>query len=106
MQAIGEVFSAAFARAKLREEFNSFASEPLRLWCYRSGEEVTINYGGHPNEVFYLFYGFLPDQNPSDITVLFGSYEEVAPYAERLDIQHALKHASTDHCRCHNHRLR
>lgn len=36
----------------------------------RKGEEVTISYGNWPNDVFLLFFGFLPDNNQHDAIVL------------------------------------
>lgn len=45
---------------------------------------MTISYGGHPNAVFYLFYGFLPGQNPHDAIVLFSAKEELKPYMQTI----------------------
>eukprot|EP00667_Euglena_gracilis_P006316 EG_transcript_6372 len=42
------------------------------------GQEVTISYGKWPNEVFYLFFGFVPRDNPHDDVVLFGDAQELA----------------------------
>lgn len=39
----------------------------------REGEEVTISYGDWPNDVFLLFFGFLPQANEHDSVVLFHS---------------------------------
>ena len=37
----------------------------------REGEEVTISYGDWPNDVFLLFFGFLPEGNQHDSLLLF-----------------------------------
>ena len=43
----------------------------------RKGEEVTISYGNWPNDVFLLFFGFVPDSNQHDAVVLFPSLHEL-----------------------------
>lgn len=42
-----------------------------------AGEEILISYGNWPNDVFLLFFGFIPDDNPHDAVVLFNGAEEV-----------------------------
>ena len=37
---------------------------------------MTISYGQHPDEVFYLFFGFLPEDNPANSVVLFTSRDD------------------------------
>ena len=37
----------------------------------RAGQEVTISYGSWPNDVFLLFFGFMPEGNEHDAVVLF-----------------------------------
>ncbi|KAL3138967.1 hypothetical protein ABBQ32_005776 [Trebouxia sp. C0010 RCD-2024] len=43
----------------------------------RENEEVTISYGDWPNDVFLLFFGFLPDNNQHDAVVLFRTLEDL-----------------------------
>ncbi|KAL3131038.1 hypothetical protein ABBQ38_000356 [Trebouxia sp. C0009 RCD-2024] len=43
----------------------------------RESEEVTISYGDWPNDVFLLFFGFLPDNNQHDAVVLFHTLEDL-----------------------------
>lgn len=40
-----------------------------------AGEEVTISYGAFPNEVFLVYFGFLPSHNPHDAVILFDDLE-------------------------------
>ena len=44
-----------------------------QLCLARSGEEVTIQYGAFPDEVYCLEYGFLPEHNPHNDVELFSS---------------------------------
>ena len=51
-------------------------------WCRgRSGAEVTISYGAFPNDVFLLFFGFVPDPNPHDAVLLFADLHDLASVA-------------------------
>ncbi|KAA6419268.1 MAG: hypothetical protein FRX49_10792 [Trebouxia sp. A1-2] len=43
-----------------------------------NGEEVTISYGDWPNDVFLLFFGFLPEGNQHDSVVLFDTLQDLA----------------------------
>lgn len=43
----------------------------------REDEEVTISYGDWPNDVFLLFFGFVPDNNQHDAVVLFHTLEDL-----------------------------
>lgn len=47
------------------------------LCARRSGEEVTISYGDWPNDVFLLFFGFLPEGNQHDSVVLFHGLQDL-----------------------------
>jgi len=49
------------------------SNEVITFLPGRQGEEVTISYGDYPDEVFFLFFGFLPDPdpNPCNSMVLF-----------------------------------
>ena len=51
-------------------------SSILPVVC-RKDEEVTISYGNWPNDVFLLFFGFVPDNNQHDAVVLFHSLEDL-----------------------------
>ncbi|DBA83723.1 TPA: hypothetical protein ACH3X1_006258 [Trebouxia sp. C0004] len=44
----------------------------------RNGEEVTISYGDWPNDVFLLFFGFLPEGNQHASVVLFDTLQDLA----------------------------
>jgi len=46
----------------------------------RAGEEILISYGNWPNDVFLLFFGFVPPHNPHDAVVLFNSAEELVEW--------------------------
>lgn len=60
----------------------------MMLIC-RAGQEVTISYGAWPNDVFLLFFGFLPDQNEHDAVVLFhGLPDLIACYNRMLHQSH------------------
>ena len=50
----------------------------------RKGEEVSISYGDWPNDVFLLFFGFLPDSNPHDSVVLFQSLHDMIAFYSLL----------------------
>lgn len=56
----------------------------MLLWSCRAGEEVTISYGGWPNEVFYLFWGFVPKDNPFDRAVLYSNLQQMIDHLESL----------------------
>lgn len=53
------------------------AVSPSERGVCREREEVTISYGNWPNDVFLLFFGFLPDNNQHDAVVLFHTLEEL-----------------------------
>jgi hypothetical protein len=46
----------------------------------RKGEEVTISYGKWPNDVFLLFFGFIPRDNSNDSVVLFQNLDEIVEF--------------------------
>jgi hypothetical protein len=48
------------------------------------GEEVTISYGNWPNDVFLLFFGFIPKENSNNSVVLFQNLEEVAEFVSEV----------------------
>jgi hypothetical protein len=48
----------------------------------RAGEEVTISYGAWPNDIFFIFFGFVPERNPHDSVVLFDGLADVAAVHE------------------------
>ncbi|BDA45282.1 hypothetical protein COCOBI_07-0690 [Coccomyxa sp. Obi] len=45
-----------------------------------AGSEVTISYGPWPNDIFYLFFGFVPRQNPWDVVVLFRQLQDMVTF--------------------------
>ena len=55
------------------------------VWC-RAGEEVTISYGRWSSEVFFLFFGFLPPDNPWDSVALFADLSEMIAYHDELEV--------------------
>ena len=46
----------------------------------RAGEGVFISYCHHANDVFLLFFGFVPPDNPYDSAMLFGMLEEMVAF--------------------------
>ncbi|DBB02689.1 TPA: hypothetical protein ACH3X3_011645 [Trebouxia sp. C0006] len=50
----------------------------------RNGEEVTISYGDWPNDVFLLFFGFLPEGNQHDSVVLFDTVQDLTDCYDML----------------------
>ena len=53
----------------------------------RAGEEVTISYGAFPNDVFLLFFGFVPDPNPHDAVPLFADLLDLVTAAAEAAAQ-------------------
>ena len=49
----------------------------VQCLCCRAGEEVTISYGAFPNDVFLLFFGFVPTPNPHDAVPLFADIQDL-----------------------------
>ena len=62
------------------------SKESVLVTC-RQGEEVTIFYGGHPDAVFYLFFGFLPKSNPSNLVVMSLANSNIAEVLEKSGMQ-------------------
>ena len=58
----------------------------LTAVSYRAGEEVTISYGNWSSEVFFLFFGFLPPDNPWDYITLFRDLSEMIAYHDELEV--------------------
>jgi hypothetical protein len=50
----------------------------------QQGEEVTISYGKWPNDVFLLFFGFIPKDNENDSVVLFHNLDEIAEFISEV----------------------
>ena len=67
---------------------------------HREGEEVTISYGGHPDAVFYLFFGFLPTSNPSNLIVMSSIDSKIAPLLSSFGIQQYLDDYPGNVVRC------
>ena len=55
---------------------------------------MTISYGNWPNDVFLLFFGFLPDNNQHDAVVLFHSLDDLVHCFEVLVNQQQNKASS------------
>ena len=51
-----------------------------------AGEEVTISYGAWPNDPFFLYFGFVPENNPNDSAILFRDAEDAARCAARAGL--------------------
>ena len=54
--------------------------------CCRAGEEVHISYGQFNNAVFYLFFGFVPDDNPWDSVTIFRDIPDMVAYHDMLEV--------------------
>ena len=57
------------------------SAQAMRCLCGRVGEEVTISYGAFPNDVFLLFFGFVPAPNPHDAVPLFADLRDLVTAA-------------------------
>ena len=73
---------------------------------------MTISYGPWPNDVFLLFFGFVPDNNPHDTAVLFEDLADLLHHAlegrgegreEVADVfrEMGLRLPEGDYSRCH-----
>eukprot|EP00803_Ostreobium_quekettii_P002388 evm.model.scf_874.2 EVM.evm.TU.scf_874.2 scf_874:53671-58389(-) len=51
---------------------------------FMAGEEVTISYGSWPNDVFFLFFGFVPDGNVHDEVVIFQGPEQLLEFYKKV----------------------
>ncbi len=60
----------------------------LRAVSCRAGEEVTISYGCWSNEVFFMFFGFVPQDNPWDSVGIFRDLSEMIAYHDRIEVSH------------------
>jgi len=61
-----------------------------------AGEEVTISYGAWPNDLFFLLFGFVPDNNPHDAVVLFDGAEEALRFLNDTAEQSGAPHWKGD----------
>lgn len=48
---------------------------------------MTISYGRWSNEVFFLFFGFLPEDNPWDSITVFRDLPEMIAYHDDLEVR-------------------
>ena len=48
----------------------------------REGEEICISYGAYPNDVFLLYFGFVPRANAHDRVVLFDTVSELFAFID------------------------
>ena len=46
---------------------------------------MTISYGPWPNDVFYLFFGFVP-HNPWDVVVLFRQLQDMVAFHDTSQV--------------------
>lgn len=53
----------------------------------RAGEEVQISYGQFSNALFYLFFGFVPDDNPWDSVTIFRDICDMVTYHDMLEVR-------------------
>ena len=60
----------------------------MRAVSCRAGEEVTISYGRWSNEVFFMFFGFVPEDNPWDSVAIFRDLSEMIAYHDRIEVSH------------------
>ena len=51
-----------------------------------AGDEVCISYGDWPNDPFFLYFGFVPDQNPNDAVFLFENVADIKRVGEALGV--------------------
>lgn len=59
--------------------YNPALAEAAR--AVSAGQEVTIDYGRWPNDVYLLFYGFVPAFNEWDSVVLFDTLQDLVAFA-------------------------
>lgn len=76
-------------------QFFVFVCLQVCVCACRAGEEVTISYGSWPNDVFLLFFGFVPDGNEHNAVVLFhdlsdliACYNRVLQHQQNAQAQH------------------
>ena len=49
----------------------------------KKGENITISYGHWPNEVYLLYFGFVPEHNPNDNIVIWTDLKDLCLYLSR-----------------------
>ena len=47
---------------------------------------MQISYGQFSNAVFYLFFGFVPDDNPWDSVTIFRDISDMVTYHDMLEV--------------------
>ena len=47
---------------------------------------MQISYGQFSNAVFYLFFGFVPDNNPWDSVTIFRDISDMVAYHDVLEV--------------------
>ena len=48
---------------------------------------MQISYGQFSNAVFYLFFGFVPDNNPWDSVAIFKDIADMVAYHDVLEVK-------------------
>ena len=79
MEAQAEI--APILPSKTNSFFNLLASSDRG--GIKKGETITISYGNWPNEVFLLYFGWVPEHNPHDNVVIWTDLEDVCIYLSR-----------------------
>ena len=65
--------------------------------CRAARRRATIELLSLSNDVFLLFFGFVPTDNPNDSVVLFGDLEEVVDFVvEEIHVEEG--YANLDYC--------
>ena len=56
-----------------------------------AGTEISIRYGTWPNDVFLLYFGWVPDENPYDDVVLYQNVQEIVDDVVVPEKRHAVE---------------
>jgi hypothetical protein len=84
-----EMKSASDSAATRKSEYDVIkrVMEVLPIRDTKRDEQIYIWYGHRPNSLFFESQGFIPENNPYDIGVLYGTIPESDPfYVEKLAI--------------------
>ena len=49
----------------------------------RKGEEITVSYGNHSDEVFFAYFGFLPEDEDYNSATVFYSRSQLRDYVQQ-----------------------
>ena len=53
---------------------------PDRFKAIEAGEELTISYGYQSNDIYFSYFGFVPNDNENDTALLFDTDDELASF--------------------------